>query len=55
MESLIAEVAEAGLDTKSAKQLLSRIIRTLLESDHVEEIYGTDDEIRRALRQLLGE
>ncbi len=55
MESLVAEVAEAGLDTKSAKQLVSRIIRTLLESDHVEEIYGTDDEIRDALRQLLGE
>ena len=55
MESLIAEVAEAGLDTKSAKQLVNRVIKTLLDSDHVEEIYGTDDELRRAFRQLLGE
>jgi len=55
IESLIAEVAEAGLDTKSAKHLVNRVIKTLLESDHVEEIYGTDDELRRAFRQLLGE
>ena len=51
----VAEVAEAGLDTKSAKQLVNRVIKTLLDSDHVEEIYGTDDELRRAFRQLLGE
>ena len=55
MNGLVEEVVEAGLDTKSPKQLVSRVIRTLLESDQVEEIYGTDEEIGSALRTLLGE
>jgi len=54
MEGLIAEVTEAGLDTKSPKQLIKRVIKTLLESDYVEEVYGTDDAISASLRGLLG-
>ncbi len=49
------EITEAGLDTKSPKQLISRVIKSLLESDHVEEVYGTDEDISRLLRSLLGD
>lgn len=54
MESLVAEATEAGLDTKSPKQLVKRVIRTLLESDYVEEVYGTDEDISNAIKSLLG-
>ena len=40
---MLAEVTEAGLDTRSPKQLVKRVIKTLLESDSVEEVYGSDE------------
>ena len=54
VDALIAEVTEAGLDTRSPKQLVKRVIRTLLESDSVEEVFGTDDAIDASLRRVLG-
>ncbi len=54
IEPLVAEITEAGLDTKSPKQLIIRVIKSLLESDHVDEVYGTDEEISQLLRSLLG-
>jgi hypothetical protein len=54
VDALVAEAVEAGLDTKSPKQLVKRVIRTLLESDSVEEVYGTDHDIEASLRRLLG-
>ena len=54
VDALVAEVIEAGLDTKSPKQLVKRVIRTLLESDSVEEVFGTDQEIDASLRRILG-
>lgn len=53
-EALVADVTEAALETKSAKQLVKRVIHTLLENDHVEEIYGTDEDLSRFLTGFLG-
>lgn len=51
--SLVAEVAEAGLDARSPKAMMKRVIRTLLKSEHVEEVYGTDEMLTASLRAFL--
>lgn len=53
LESVIVEVTEAGLDARSPKQLIKRVIRTLIESEHVAEVYGTDDELGDSLKRTL--
>ena len=52
-DELVAEVIEAGLDSRSPKHMAKRVIRTLLQSDHVEEIYGTDEMLEVGLRRFL--
>ena len=51
--SLVAEVTEAGLDARSPKAVMKRVIRTLLRSEHVEEVYGTDEMLTASLRAFL--
>lgn len=51
--SLVAEVTEAGLDARTPKAMMKRVIRTLIKSEHVEEVYGTDDMLTSALRAFL--
>jgi len=53
LEALTNEVAEVALETTSFKRLPIRITKTLIGSDFVEEIYGTDAEITTALRPFL--
>jgi hypothetical protein len=52
-EGLAAEVIGAALEATSSKRLPRRIVQTLIHSDFVEEVYGTDDEISGALRPFL--
>jgi len=51
--ALIDEVTTAGLDARSPKQLMKRVVHTMIESDHVEEVFGTDDMLFDALRRFL--
>ena len=53
LESVIVEVTESGLDARSPKQLVKRVIRTLIESEHVAEVYGTDDELSALLTRSI--
>ena len=53
VENLVTEIAEAGLDSNSPKRLMKKVIRTMLESDYVEEIYATDEELSASLRRFL--
>ena len=55
VEALITEVAEAGLDSNSPKQLIKKVLNTLLHSDRVEEIYGTDEMLKTTLANFLGQ
>jgi len=50
---LMSEVTTAGLDSRSPKQLMRRVVQTLIDSDHVEEVYGTDEMLFDALRSFL--
>ncbi len=53
-EALLIELVTAGSDARSVKHMLKKLTNTLVESDHVEEIYPSDDEIQDRLRQDLG-
>lgn len=53
VEALVAEVTNAALDSSSLKRLLLRVVKTLIHSDLVEEVYGTDEEISASLRPFL--
>ena len=53
LETVIVEVTESGLDARSPKHLVKRVVRTLMESDHVDEVYGTDDELGAILTRSL--
>lgn len=53
VEALAAEVIDAALESSSLKRLPLRIVKALIHSDLVEEVYGTDTEISAALRPFL--
>jgi len=52
--ALLAELTEAGSDARSAKHMIRKITNALVHSDHVEEIYVTDDALADLLRSHLG-
>ena len=53
-EALLIELVTAGSDARSVKHMLKKITSTLVDSDHVEEIYPSDDKIQDWLREDLG-
>ena len=53
VEGLTNEVVEAALESTSLKKLPLRLVKTLIHSEQVEEVYGTDEEISAALRPFL--
>jgi hypothetical protein len=56
-EALLIELIElvtAGSDARSVKHMLKKLTSTLVESEHVEEIYPSDDKIQDRLREDLG-
>jgi hypothetical protein len=53
VDPLVAEVTEAGLDARSPKHLVRKVIRTMLESEYVDEVYGSDDVISASLHRFL--
>ncbi|MBW2240513.1 MAG: hypothetical protein JRH01_00880 [Deltaproteobacteria bacterium] len=53
VEPLVAEVTNSALESSSLKRLVLRVVKTLIHSDLVEEVYGTDEEISASLRPFL--
>lgn len=54
VEALTREVTEAGLESNSPKQLRKKVLLALIDSDRVEEIYGTDEMLNATLGRFLG-
>jgi len=55
VDALAREVIDAALESSTLKRLPPRIVKTLIHSELVEEVYGTDEEIAAALRPFLDE
>ncbi|MDH4281759.1 MAG: hypothetical protein OEV36_03835 [Myxococcales bacterium] len=53
-EALLIELVTAGSDARSVKHMLKKLTSALVESEHVEEIYPSDDKIQDRLREDLG-
>ncbi len=50
---LITEIVSTGADARNPKHLLRRVVKTLLRSDNVEEIYATDEQIISIFQEAL--
>ncbi|MBW2446135.1 MAG: hypothetical protein JRG83_09440 [Deltaproteobacteria bacterium] len=53
IQPLVAEATDAAIESASLKRLLKRIVNTLVHSDLVEEVYGTDAELTAFLRRFF--
>ncbi len=53
-EALLVELVTAGSDARSIKHMLKKLTSTLVDSEHVEEIYPSDDKIQDRLKADLG-
>jgi len=53
-DALLIELVTAGSDARSVKHMLKKLTSTLVDSEHVEEIYPSDDKIQDRLKQDLG-
>ncbi|MBW2315329.1 MAG: hypothetical protein JRH10_14155 [Deltaproteobacteria bacterium] len=53
VQPLVAEATDAAIESASLKRLLKRIVNTLVHSDLVEEVYGTDAELTAFLRRFF--
>ena len=53
-EALLIELVTAGSDARSIKHMLKKLTTTLVDSEHVEEIYPSDDKIQDQLKTDLG-
>ncbi len=51
---LLTELVEAAADSRSAQHMLKQLTRTLVNSDNVEEIYASDDEVTELFRAHMG-
>jgi len=54
-DALLIELVTAGSDARSVKHMLKKLTATLVDSEHVEEIYPSDDKIKDRLKEDLGE
>ena len=50
--ALVAELATVVGEARSPRDYLKRFVRTVVHSDHVEEIYGSDDELREVVASI---
>ena len=55
LEALANEFVNVALELSSLKRLPQRLVNSLIHSDLVEEVYGTDAELSAALRPFLEE
>ncbi len=53
-DALLIELVTAGSDARSVKHMLKKITSALVDSEHVEEIYPSDDKIKDRLKEDLG-
>lgn len=51
---LALDMANAAAEARSPKQMIEMMTRELVDSDYIEEVYATDDEIAEAIQSLMG-
>ncbi|MEM7446618.1 MAG: hypothetical protein AAF355_00080 [Myxococcota bacterium] len=51
--ALVAELVTSACDAHNPKHMYKKLARTLLDSEHVEEVYASDDELLRTFARFL--
>ncbi len=52
-DMLIAELCAVVGEARSPKDFVKRFVRTIVDSDNVEEVYGTDDQIGTVVKSAM--
>ncbi|HJL16911.1 MAG TPA: hypothetical protein RMH99_14700 [Sandaracinaceae bacterium LLY-WYZ-13_1] len=52
--ALLAELLGAAANAETPRRMIKKTVRTLVSSEHVEEIYATDDQLRDILTAAIG-
>lgn len=50
---LLAELLDAALEARNPKAMIEALIKTLIDSDHVLEVYATDDQLAAGFQRAL--
>lgn len=53
LEHLLDELHKATLKATSFDEAIGKVVYALVESKHVEEVFGTDEELAQVLRQAF--
>ena len=53
-EMLVDELTRVAEDARSPKHLLKKLVRATVDSEAVEEIYASDDDLHDAFKKGLG-
>lgn len=53
-DHLLTELMEAAADARSPKHMLKKLTKCLVNSDNIEEVFATDDDIRSEFNRRLG-
>jgi hypothetical protein len=53
LEHLLDELHKATLKAASFDEAIGKVVYALVESKHVEEVFGTDEELAQVLRQAF--
>ena len=53
--ALVAELLAAAGNAETHHRMLKKVVRTLVDSENVEEVYASDDELREVIRASIGQ
>lgn len=53
VEALVVEMTEAGKDAHSPKHMLKKLVKVLVHSERIDELYGTDEMLMDALKAMI--
>lgn len=52
--ALVTELLLAAANAENSRRMIKKIVRTLVDSERVEEVYASDDDLRDFFRAKLG-
>ncbi|MEC7518666.1 MAG: hypothetical protein VYE22_02320 [Myxococcota bacterium] len=52
--ALVTELLAAASNAENSRRMIKKIVRTLVDSERVEEVYASDDDLRDFFRAKLG-
>ena len=54
VDALVVEMTESAKDAHSPKHMLKKLVKVLVHSERIDELYGTDEMLMDQLKNFLG-